>query len=529
LTTLLPAELRQSVERYLNYVKRGTLNQWLVGLRWLDRQPVLDTLSLNAIDFKTRPFGLYPGVDGLHASLYLREGVGRAILGRQELLLSSEKLTVKPMPPVTLQGTLRFAVGVNGFSLESQNLQAETVDVATTSSLSIRQTRDGKVPFTLNTAFLGGDLASLDRYYLKPFIRPPVRKWLEEAIISGKLVNGDLLLSGNARAFAPYRGRGSLTANLAVRDAEIQYRPDWPALRQVDASVKIVNSGIDATIYSAQTREATIDDARVQIKNTLKPVVEVQATGQGSVPDLLDFVQNGPLATSIGTYFGDASGKGDAQLALDLAIPLADNLASRWKTDGVVALDNASVNAREYGIKAENVSGSFNFSQRGIEASGASLRYLGLPLTLNAELTEREDGWVNTTVIKGPVSIASVLNSYEIELPEVFRGVSPMTAELAVLKTSTDDARVTFKASSDLRGTEITLPEPFAKPAGKPTTALISTDFTAPERDWVIRVPGQLDSRIRLNDKQELQSMAFALGGSTNTVMPWYGMAINGR
>ena len=53
------------------------------------------------------------------------------------------------------------------------------------------------------------------------------------------------------------------------------------------------------------------------------PLLTVQGRAQGEVGDVLRFVTESPLDTSIGNYLRDARGVGAVALDLDLALPLA--------------------------------------------------------------------------------------------------------------------------------------------------------------------------------------------------------------
>ncbi len=514
---------------WLDSVSAVRLSDWLLGLSTQrGGKTSLRTLVAEVSGLTTQAHGRIPGVEDLRGDVYLRDGVGRLTIPRQQIVVDGGRLTEHELPPVSLAGTLRFALGDGRWDLSGQDLQIETVDFASRSSLTLAGRKNGSLPMVLQTRLLGGDLAQADKYLPRPFIKPGLYRWLNSAIISGNLVHSQFDLQGDLRNFAPIRGKGTASAQFEFTDARVKYRDGWPDLENASGSLYVDASGLNGSLNSATIRDASVRGGSLTLDNYLKPVLEVQAQADGPVPDMLDFMQTGPLRDSVGQHFGDAVGTGSGRLNLDLEIPLQGAIGDGLVVNGDVSVDNASVHAREYGLNLQNVTGRIGFTRDGVDTKNLAARYLGLPMQINA--VRRKPGGVktNSVFVSGQMSVASILSSYDIELPPAFTGISPWQVQLDVRQPDNAPVDVSLKATSDLQGTAILLPAPLTKSVDTPLETTVEVNFSAPDRDWWVRVPDLVEGRIRVVD-EKVESMAFAMGGSNNTVLPWTGIAVNGN
>ena len=514
LRAFLSARQPDNTSAWFDTVRSGKLSDWLLGLSYhRGGKTRLHTLVADVSNLTTDARGKVPGVTDLRGEIYLREGVGRLTIPRQQVAVDGGRLTEHALPPVALAGTLRFALGDGRWDLSAQDLQIETADFASRSSLTLASRADGSLPMVLQTRLLGGDLAQADKYLPRPFIKPGLYRWLNSAIVSGNLVHSQFDLQGDMRNFAPIRGKGTASAQFEFTDARVHYRDGWPDVENASGTLYVDASGLNGELYRGRIRGADVNRGAITLDNYFKPVLDVQAQADGPVPDMLDFMQRGPLREGVGQYFGDAVGSGNGSLNLDLQIPLRGSIADGLVVNGDITLDNASVQAREYGLKLQNVSGQIGFTRDGVDTKNLAARYLGLPMQINA--VRRKPGGVktNSVFVSGQMSVASILRSYDIDLPPAFNGVSPWQVQLDVRQPDNAPADVSLKATSDLQGTAIVLPEPLAKSASTPLPTTIEVNFSAPDRDWWIRVPELLEGRIRVVD-EKVESMAFALGGS---------------
>ena len=530
-------------------LRGGSVTAWRAAGIVAEDAKRLTELRANIVDFALDPYEKTPGFSELSASIVYADGTGRVRLDNQGVSVSLPELFDGPLPVVNLDGDIRFLVNpdATGVAQDSdkdagdeatpglkwkavtEDLRITSLDVGATSIASMSGLTDGSLMIDLHTSILNANVARLKDFYPVKIIKPGLLDWLQTAIIDGDVVRGRVEIKGNLKDFSPVNGRGHFYAEADLIDTTVKFKPDWPAATQMDGNVSFSTSAMRGRVYKGSIREARFSDARLFLPDFLRPVIEVQANAIGPVADLLDFVQTGPLAPSIGAVFGQSTGTGTSRFSLDLKAPLNQSLPDELFVDGEVLLDNSQISARAFGLDLDSVTGKVGFNHNGVTFDDVALRYQGLPMSVSAVQENTSKSRFNRIRVQGPMSAASVIHSYGIPIADQFEGISDWTIDIDVNRpVNGSKARVELTATSDLAGTELHFPVPLKKTAGVLQSVRIYSDFSGQENDWWIDVPGLKKSRIRLSEDFQFESMAVALGGSENNVLPWRGISVQG-
>lgn len=533
----------------MHALRAGSLNSWRVAGVVADDTTRLTELRANVVDLTVDPYDETPGIRDLSASVVFADGTGRVSLDNQDVSISLPSLFDGPMPVVNLDGDIRFLVNSDAASTDqsddktlqedeaprliwkavAEDLRVGSLEVESSSVASISGHTDGSLMVDLHTSILNASVARLKDFYPVKIIKPGLLDWLQTAIIGGDIVRGRVELKGNLKDFSPVNDRGHFYAEADLVGATVKFKPDWPAARRMDGNVSFSSSAMRGRVYKGSIREARFSDARLFVPDFLAPVIEVQSSAIGPVADLLDFVQTGPLAPSIGGVFGKSTGTGTSRFSLDLKVPLDSSLPDELFVDGEVFLENAQINSSAFGLDLDSVTGKVKFNRNGVTFDDMVVRYQGLPMSVSAVQESTSKNHFNRIRVKGPMAAASVMQSYGIPMVGQFEGVSDWTVDIDVNRpVDGGRARIEFNAISDLAGTELHFPVPLKKAPGVLQNVRIYCDFSGQENDWWIEVPGLMKSRIRISDDFKFESMAVALGGSENHVLPWRGISIQG-
>ncbi len=514
----------------LHSLAAGTISNWLVATQKRNSIWQLSAVRADLDQLDVLPIqDDMPGVSGLTASVFYRDGAGSAVIKPQQLNISLPKLYEKPLPPLSAQGTLEFARVDDSFVVATEGLKVGSIDIATDNSFRLQLKQNGQRLIDAVTSISHVNLAKAKDYYPTKVIKPKFLKWLNSAIVNGDVVRGQVSMAGDLADFSPADGRGVLFGEADIVDSTLKFRPDWPAATEMDGNITFDGKAMRGRVYQGAIREARFSDARLYIADFKSPVLELQTNAIGPLNDMLDFVQRGPLAKKIGSFFGDATGSGASRMALDLSIPLKREQLKLLRIDGSMHIENAQINAARFGLDFESVTGKINFNRQGVSFDSLLVRYLGIPLEVNAVQKVKGDKTVNTITVDGPVAVSSVLQSYGVPMTDAFQGISDWRVELLVTRSAPGrKATVELTASSDLSGTAVALPVPLDKPSDTLMAAQVYRNFSEKDSDWWIDIPGLAQTRIRIGKDKKLESMAVALGSSNNTVLPWRGLAVHG-
>ncbi len=508
----------------------GHLRNWLVGLRMEKTGNVVSVLQADIDQLHLEPSGQVPGVRNLSAQLVVRGESGSIVLPRQQVRVHAPVAFEQALPDLNIAGEVKFYRRDSDWTIAANDFQLGSVDLDTATDFSIVADRSGQKMLNLNTSLNSANMAKIKSYYPVKLIKPKLLNWLQTAIVDGDLVRGKVSVSGDLADFSPAEGKGRINGDIDLVNSTLKFRPDWPAAEQMDGNLTFNARAMRGRVYQGKIRQASFSDARLHIADFRNPVLDFQTNAIGPLADMLEFVQNGPLAEKVGAFLGDSTGVGTSRLVLDLKVPLRREMKQQLQVNGTIGLENAQINSTGFGIKLESVSGKLNFNRAGVQADKLKARYFGVPVTIDATQTAANSGKrVNTIRLRGPVSVASVMTSYGIPMSDSFQGISNWKVRLDITRANPKaKAKVELTATSDLEGTAIELPLPLSKLSDTLLQTEVYRDFSHADKDWWIDIPGLAKTRVRVGDDKKLEAMAVALGGSNNTVLPWRGIAVHG-
>jgi len=535
-------------------LQQGLLKDWRVSGIVSDEKNILTELQVTAVDLAVGSFDEAPGISDLTTAVVFQDGAGIMTFDNQDITLALPALYENPLPVINVDGDIRFilnadlpteneltegAVTVPGVSVKptvlwnvvSEDLRLSSLDLNTSATFSFTGLSDGSRLIDSHTAILNANLAGIQEFYPARIIPPKTLNYMKVALVGGDITSGRVELKGDLNDFAPYEGRGHFYSEIDIANTTVKFDTEWPALENVDGNLSFSAAAMRGRLYQGSIREATFSDARLHVPDIKAPVMAIKTSLTGPVSDMLDFAQTGPMANLIGRAFGNSTGSGTSRLNLDLQVPMKKELKDQRSIDGSVALNNARINSKTFGVDLESVSGDVRFNPSGIITDSLQASYQGRSLSIKAIQEVVEPGKkINRIRIGGPMVAARVLQSYKIPLVEQFDGVSNWNLDIDVTKTTgVKKRRIELTATSDLSGTAIKFPVPLNKKADELLEGKIYRDFGAPEKDWWIEIPGLVKIRSRVADGGGLESMAIAMGNSNNSVLPRRGISLSGN
>jgi uncharacterized protein (TIGR02099 family) len=318
--------------------------------------------------------------------------------------------------------------------------------------------------------------------YLPLTMDRKLRDWLRAGIKAGTATDLKLALAGDLAAF-PFvdAKRGSLQASFRVADATLHYADGWPEMTGIEAVVRFEGVGMTVEGPRARILGAAVGPVKVAIPNLGAefPLVTVHADAAGPTAEFLRFIDQSPVAESIGHFTTGARATGDGKLALRLDIFLGkngeDKVAGEYEIKGnaLVLPDVPSLS---------DINGVLAFNEHAIRSRDLTAVTFGGPARIDVQ---SDDGGVQ---VRANGTAALAVLEKELSLPLVHRmsGTADWT-----LRSTTRDQATTWLVESSLRGTAIDLPAPVGKApaevaalrverrpvAGKPDLDTLTVDY----------------------------------------------------
>ena len=520
---------------------RGTLERWSVTLRAGEGLAGLD-LAARAVGLATSAAGPLPGVDALDAELVLERGRGTLALAPASPdgvrvdapRIDADRLVVDALDArleVDLRPAGATALRVRGpIALETRGL-----DLSARLGLAAAPGRSPRLD--LSARFALDEAAAAAGFLPDRLLAAGTVAWFETALRSGRAANGELLVSGRLADFPYEDGSGVFRASADVRDLTLDWLPGWPVARGVSGTVRVDGASVSGNVRAGRAAGLELSTGEWRIEDVRRPGLALELAGAGTLPAMLDFATNGPLAPTLEPALGDVAGVGDAGLDLAVSVPLSGAAARRdgpLAVDGTVFLAGNDVRFGRARVALEDVVGAVSFDEAGFRAHRLRGDWLGRPLVVDAATTGEGAARAARVTVRGALEAADVLAHYEIPLDGFVAGASGWRAELVAPFDASTLARtgVTLRATSDLVGTALALPPPLGKAPGRALPFALDTAFF-PDVEavrWTLRAGRAGDALVAHADTGEagLEALALGLGGVEASVAGVPGVRIDG-
>lgn len=315
-----------------------------------------------------------------------------------------------------------------------------------------------------------GRAVSVPRYMPVGLVH--TRDYLAGAIQEGTVRHARLRLRGDLHEFpfaqAGNSRDGEFLVTAKAENLTFAYVPPvltegvsrWPEFTQVNGELVFDRGSMRIRDARAKMWGIDLKGVNGEIANLMhEPTLTIEGGGRGPLSDALRFVGATPIDGWLSHALRDATGTGQADLQLALAIPLHDTHATTVK--GTLTLNGNDVRVRPDVPLLANAKTRIDFSQRGFSVAPGTARALGGDVGFEGGLGN--DGVVRFTA-QGTASAEGLRQASELplvpRLASAMSGQSPYRLQLGVTKGRTE-----LQITSPLTGMALDLPAPLHKSA----------------------------------------------------------------
>ena len=261
----------------------------------------------------------------------------------------------------------------------------------------------------------------------------------------------------------------------------------WPVLTQLSGELVFERASmqvIGATGMFTGSKNIHISQAKTQIADLEHPVVEVSAQASGLLPEFLDIVKSSPIDGLILHALAQATGSGNADLQLDLRLPI-DQL-HQSSVRGAVTLTQSDVRMTPDTPALTRARGVVQFSDSGFtlkdvhaQALGGAVQLEGGLQVLPANATPQAIASTSALQMRGQgtASAEGLRQAPELgflaQLAEHASGTAPYTLALTLRRGVPEIA-----VSTSLQGLAVSLPAPLGKAADSALPMRYTTTLT---------------------------------------------------
>ncbi len=309
--------------------------------------------------------------------------------------------------------------------------------------------------------------------YLPQGLPRDARSYVERAVLGGKLASATYRVKGDLWDF-PFNsarsakdGEFRITAKLDnVGFAFVPSLPapatpsPWPALTGATAELVLDRNTLEIRNGNAQLAGLDVRGLQLAIRNLdTDSVLSLDASARGPLAEMLHVVATTPIAGWTGKALDAATATGNADLTLNLGLPL--NRMNTATARGSVQLAGNDVRISPDTPMLAGAKARIDFTQKGFNVVGATARVFGGDASF--EGSQQADGTVRING-QGTASAEGLRRAPELGL--LARMAGSMSGQASYrLNAALVRGQPEFTLTSTLAGLAISLPAPLNKPA----------------------------------------------------------------
>lgn len=424
-------------------------------------------LTATAFGVRTRPFGFVPGVSGLNGRVDMDERGGRFRVSSSDGELRFDTLFREPIPFQRLGGSLVWHNSPDYLHVWSENIRFHNEDGEAWLRFAMHQ-RPGQSPLIdLRAHVENGVGERKTRYYPAGVMPPDLVRWMDKAIIGGRMPRADVLLYGPIDRFPFDHGEGVFRVEAEIEDGQLRYLDDWPAVAVDRARLIFDGRGMRMADIQGQVNGVTGRGWSAEIDDVMRPLLRVQGQAAGDLGAMAAYLADIPLSRDAAPIIRSVRYAGDAELDLQVTLPIL--ALDKLSVDGVVRLRDNGLRLPYMGIDLRNVRGNVRFSERGVSAERlqATLRGRSVAARIETDAAPAADIHLIANMAGAPADVFG--EAAVASLDQVLYGATDWRLETVFpgfrRQQTAAQKQVRMILESSLQGLALRLPAPMDKTA----------------------------------------------------------------
>jgi uncharacterized protein (TIGR02099 family) len=431
------------------------------------------------------PAGRAPGLRGLSGTISGTESGGRVTIDTHTGRLTWPLQLEQAIDLTNFKTTLYWKRTAEELVVATPSIELKTRDAALHGPVAWHQPTDGASPvLTLAVSVDNGNAAQAHLYFPRAQLHPHVLAWLDRAFVAGRMPHADVVIQGPVRHF-PFRdGTGVFLARVHIDGMTLDYQDGWPRAENLAFSAEFRNEGLTAQLLNGNIGSIAVRKGDLRFVDFKTAEMQLHAAGSGDAADALGYLRATPLDAMAEHAFSTVEASGPMQAEVDLFLPFKAFDQRRVLVHA--HLQGVSLNRRRAATTAAATAAATTATELygdadidGAHVARADVhgKVLGGPFQMQAR-SPRNRPLTRTVLVFNGVFGGEALHS-ALGLPASI-AIGGTTDWHGVLRMASEPVRErSLRISGSLAGLALNLPEPLAKPAGRPLPSTVEIQWPA--------------------------------------------------
>ena len=411
------------------------------------------------------PRGRAPGLRGLNGAIAGTESGGRVEIESKSAVFAWPAELPQAVALQEFNTTLYWKRTPQELLIATPSIDIKNQDAAVHGRVAWHQPADGDSPvLTLAASVDDGNAADAHLYLPRVYILPSALTWLNRAFVAGHLSHADVVIRGPVRHF-PFRdGTGLFLARAHVDGMTLDYREGWPRAENLALSAEFRNEGVTVQLLKGNVGSFTLDKGDARFVDFKTAELQIHATASGDATAALDYLRATPLDAMAEHAFSGVEAKGPMQADVDLFLPFKEFGHRRVLVHA--HLHGVSLNTRGGTLAATDLHGDADIDGAQVSHADVHGKILGGPFQMQARAPRNAPVTRTVLVFNGTLSGDAIHSALSLPASIPINGTTDWHG---VLRMAPEPARErSLRINGSLAALELKLPEPLAKPAGRP-------------------------------------------------------------
>ena len=427
----------------------------VIDLSWSQTERIPGMTSLDADVF------WYKNSGAVHLHSAQSELLSDRIL-KQNLALDALNASIFVYPQASNDGK-EWQLAINDVMIES--------DIVDLSAEGLVNLTSGEVTSLLDIAPM--PLNTVSQLFPNKYMGKNTNAFLTRAFTgAGDVTRATVLWKGKAGDWPFENNQGIFQAYVDVEQGDFIFSSKWPALSELDLSLRFENNDLIMESDAAQLNDIALKDI-VAVIPGMRPnsTLTINASSDGTGEQLAALMAESSLSNSLGRVLNKdvlISGPVAADLQLDIPLHTRKVVAS-----GRARLDNTPIYIASTKMTFEQVSGEIDFINGNITANNLSANLLSQPVSLSFT-GEQQDTYGLTIDMQGRWDVTPLASYVSDEFAQYLTGESNWQLDLALsLGKQAYEYQAVLQAN--LTDVESTLPQPFSSSLSQDLPLIITS------------------------------------------------------